>query len=54
MDQARLLGLIQGQVRVEHEGQITHAWVPGPDVAELLEQYREQGRLRPRAELVRT
>jgi hypothetical protein len=51
--EARLLGLVQSQVHVEHEGMIEHQHEPGPSVAELLEQYRAEGRLRPRAELTR-
>jgi hypothetical protein len=52
--EARLLGLVQSQVQVEHGGQVEHTWTPGPTVQELLDRWLAEGRIRPRAELVRT
>jgi hypothetical protein len=51
--EARLLGLVQSQLHVEHEGLVTHQHEPGPTVAELLERWRAEGKLRTRGELVR-
>jgi hypothetical protein len=53
LGQAHLLGLAPREVKVEHGGQVDHTWVPGPTVAEVLEDWREQGVFRPRAELTR-
>lgn len=53
MDQARLLGLVESQVHVEHEGMIEHQHDPGPSVAEILERWRAEGKLRVRGELTR-
>jgi predicted transcriptional regulator len=41
---AKLAG-IAAPTRVEHQGQIdhAHAWVPGPSVDQVLNQWREQG-----------
>jgi hypothetical protein len=49
--QARVLGLVK--VEHEHGGQVDHAWTPGPTVAELLERWMAEGRIRPRVELTR-
>jgi hypothetical protein len=51
--EARLLGLVQSNVHVEHDGMVQHQHDPGPTVAELLEQWRREGKLRTTAELVR-
>jgi hypothetical protein len=55
MDQAKLLGIIQTQVK--HEGQVNvdHAHVldPGPTVEELLERWRAEGKLTVRGQLTR-
>jgi hypothetical protein len=51
--QARVLGLVQVQVQHDHAGQVEHAWTQGPTVAELLERWLAEGRIRPRAELTR-
>jgi hypothetical protein len=53
MDQAHLLGLAPREVRVEHSGEVGHTWEPGPTVAELLERWRAEGKLRVRGELTR-
>jgi transposase len=50
--EARLLGLVESKVQVQ--GQVDHTWVPGPTVQELLERWMAEGRILPRAELVRT
>lgn len=50
--EARLLGLVETQVQVQ--GQVDHVYTPGPTVQELLERWLAEGRIRPRAELVRT
>jgi hypothetical protein len=54
MDEARLLGLVTA--RVEHSGQVEHghAWVPGPTLAEVLDDWRARGLLTVRGELTRT
>ena len=53
MDQARLLGLVENQVHVQHDGMIEHQHDPGPTVAELLERWRAEGKLRVQGELKR-
>jgi transposase len=54
MDEARLLGLVTS--KVEHAGgvDVSHTWVPGPTLDELLERWRAEGWLRPTVELTRT
>jgi hypothetical protein len=52
--QARVLGLVQNQVNVQHDGTVEHTWTPGPTVQELLERWMAEGRIRPRVELERT
>ena len=51
--EARLLGLVQSQVNVQHDGGVEHTWTPGPTVEELLSRWVAEGRIRPRAELTR-
>jgi hypothetical protein len=52
--QAHLLGLAPREVNVQHGGTIEHEhWTPGPTTAEILEHWRQQGWLRPTAELTR-
>jgi hypothetical protein len=46
----RFLGVDRREVHVE--GQIDHVYVPGPTVDELLEKWREQGKIR--GEITRT
>jgi hypothetical protein len=55
LGQAHLLGLAPREVKVEHGGavELGVAHDPGPTVAELLERWRAEGKLRTRAELVR-
>lgn len=49
---AKLTGLVQAQVQVN--GQVNHTWTPGPGADQVLAQAMAEGRIRPRAELVRT
>jgi len=49
----RYLGIDRREVDVTVSGQVEHTWEPGPTVAEVLERWREQGLLRPQAELER-
>jgi hypothetical protein len=49
----RLLGLVQSQVKVEHDGEIEHVWEPGPSAQELLEQWRRDGTLKVQGQLTR-
>jgi hypothetical protein len=41
--EARLLGLVQTQVQVDHSGGVEHVWTPGPSVEQVLNDWREQG-----------
>jgi hypothetical protein len=54
MDQARLLGLEPREVHVTGQVEHDHRVDPAIPVAELLNQWRAEGWLRPRAELTRT
>jgi hypothetical protein len=49
---AKLAGLVETKVQVQ--GQVQHSWTPGPTVDQVLAQAMAEGRIRPRAELVRT
>jgi hypothetical protein len=49
---AKLAGLIS--TKVEVQGQHLHTWVPGPSADQVLAQAMAEGRIRPKAELVRT
>jgi hypothetical protein len=51
--QARVLGLVQSRVQVEHEGQVGHVWEPGPSVEQILDRWRQEGKLRVKGELTR-
>jgi hypothetical protein len=51
--EARLLGLVQSQVHVEHDGMVEHTWEPGPSAVELLERWRREGTLKVRGQLTR-
>jgi hypothetical protein len=51
--ECRLLGLVQSQVHVEHDGMVEHQWEPGPSAVELLERWRRDGTLRVRGEITR-
>jgi hypothetical protein len=51
--EARLLGLVQSQLHVEHDGMVQHQHEPGPTVAEILERWRAEGKLRVRGEITR-
>jgi hypothetical protein len=50
---AKLVGLVQTQVK--HQGSIDHTytWEPGPSVDQVLAPIIAEGRIRPRAELTR-
>jgi hypothetical protein len=48
----RYLGIDRRQVEVEHTGQVEHVH-HGPTVDQVLDDWRQRGILRPRAELVR-
>jgi hypothetical protein len=54
MDQARLLGLEPRVVHVSGQVEHDHRVDPAVPVAELLNQWRAEGWIRPRAELTRT
>jgi hypothetical protein len=43
--QARLLGLVQSRVEVEHGGAVEHVVTRGPSIEELFERWMEQGRV---------
>jgi hypothetical protein len=51
--EARLLGLVQSQVKVEHDGMVEHVWEPGPSAVELLERWRRDGTLKVQGQLTR-
>jgi hypothetical protein len=51
--QARVLGLVQSNVKVEHDGQVGHVWEPGPSMEQILDRWREEGKLRVKGELTR-
>lgn len=50
---AKWLGIDRKELHVEHEGTVTHRWEPGPTVAEVLNEWRELGHLRPASTTVR-
>lgn len=47
----RYLGVDRREVQVS--GQVEHTWTPGPTVDQVLDRWRAEGIIRPRAELVR-
>lgn len=51
MLKARWLGIDRQPLQVQGQVEHLHSWVPGPSVAEVLEQWREQGILK--AEITR-